>query len=106
MGTEGAAGRHVEYRRRVEVELDDEEQCAYFNQGRNGLKEASQKLEQCSEWLIEACVQMEDRKVVGKRVSHAAGTIGGCSDNSLWEMQAAEHGTGGRLTASLLGSCS
>ena len=46
---------------------------------------------------------MEDRKFVGKRISHAAGTIGRCSDNSLWEMQAAEDGTGGRLTASLLG---
>ena len=42
MGAEGATRRHVENRRRVEVELG-KEQSAYFNQGRNGLTEASKE---------------------------------------------------------------
>ena len=49
MGAESAARRHVEYRRCAKLDLVGEEQCAYLNQGRNDLKEASNEWNRAQE---------------------------------------------------------
>lgn len=49
MGAKSAARRHVEYRRCAKLDSVGEEQCAYLNQGRNNLKEASNERNRAQE---------------------------------------------------------